>query len=182
MYPSDSGIDDVSSSSEILKSCRSLSFHLSYYYMLWGQSDSSYSEGGNIEYLAFGIRRFLSIPENCYLLRKMGKDAIKRIIKDGTFFKSVTEKEYQEKKHYVEAKKSYEQTLKDIKKVDKNVYEYIIKAVKKKSEKYEKKIAKIRKKNQKESKEESKKQIKKNEKETKEKQPVKRKVIRKKNV
>jgi hypothetical protein len=57
----------------LLKQSFTMSFELMQVYQPFGQAASTYEDTGYPEYVALGLRTFLSVPENIQMLRDIGE-------------------------------------------------------------------------------------------------------------
>ena len=129
-YDSESRIEGMETT--ILKECFNLSSELMHLYEPFGQAASSY-ESGAPEYVALGIRTFLSIPSNIQMMETIGKQTLEsittlaqveefrlaRIKKDG--------KSPNEGDHFSEEWLAIKEELKQ---TDKRTYDIVMKATK----------------------------------------------------
>ena len=79
----------------ILKQAFKLSFELMQVYEPFGQAASSYEDTGYPEYVALGLRAFLSVPENMRLLMYIGKSTFKDLVMLGQVYTKHGTKEEQ---------------------------------------------------------------------------------------
>jgi len=125
-YPYDKEKMVGGSSNVVLKQMFGLSFEIMQLYEPFGQAASTYEDTGYPEYVALGLRTFLSVPENIGMLRDIGKSAFKSLVTMGHVYTT---------QGTDEEKTEWKRLMVEMKKADRRTYEAIDKEMKKEMEK-----------------------------------------------
>jgi hypothetical protein len=92
-YPYDREKFRGGSSDIILKKAFDISFELMHLYEPFGQAASTYEDTGYPEFVALGIRTFLSVPENIAMMKSIGKSTFNALVTMGKVYTRDKKKE-----------------------------------------------------------------------------------------